>query len=57
MRRDACACRQIVIDEVPLGRMGRAAEVASMIGFLASEQARGIPGAISDVVGGWGKCM
>ncbi len=45
--------RQIVTDRaIPLGRMGRSEEVASLIAFLASEQASYITGASINIDGG-----
>ena len=45
--------RQIVADRaIPLGRMGRSEEVASLIAFLASEQAAYITGASINIDGG-----
>ena len=38
--------------ETPLGRNGRAEEVASAVAFLVSDQARFINGALLDVNGG-----
>lgn len=40
------------IASIPLGRIGLAAEVASAVGFLASEQSSYINGAVIDVNGG-----
>ncbi|MEU1554226.1 SDR family NAD(P)-dependent oxidoreductase [Streptomyces scabiei] len=44
--------RQEFIDSVPLGRAGTVAEVASLITYLASEEARYITGAVIPVDGG-----
>ena len=40
-------------DEIPLGRMGEASEVAECVAFLASDRAKYIPGSVFDVNGGW----
>ena len=40
------------IKETPLGRLGKAEEVASAIAFLASDQARFITGEVLHVNGG-----
>src|SRR5579875_772764 len=44
-------------DEVPLGRFGRADEVAGLVAFLASDRASYIAGASIDVAGGMGKFL
>ena len=45
--------RQLVADRgIPLGRIGRSEEVASLITFLASEQAAYITGASINIDGG-----
>jgi NAD(P)-dependent dehydrogenase (short-subunit alcohol dehydrogenase family) len=44
-------------DEVPLGRFGRADEVAGLVTFLASDRASYIAGASIDVAGGMGKFL
>lgn len=49
----APALMQRLVDRVPLGRLGRAAEVAAPISFLASPAASFITGAILPVDGGW----
>jgi 3-oxoacyl-[acyl-carrier protein] reductase len=41
-----------ILKETPLGRFGRADEVASAIAFLASDQARFITGEVLHVNGG-----
>ncbi|MFJ4828764.1 3-oxoacyl-ACP reductase FabG [Streptomyces sp. NPDC088747] len=43
---------QKIIDDVPLGRIGNAEEIASAIAFLASEEASYITGAVIPVDGG-----
>ena len=40
-------------DEIPLGRMGEASEVAECVAFLASDRAKYITGSVFDVNGGW----
>ena len=40
--------------EVPLGRVGEAADVAGLVAFLLSDKAAYISGQIVDVDGGWG---
>ncbi len=46
--------KNAIIAETPLGRPGRADEVAAAIAFLSSEDASFITGACLDVSGGWG---
>jgi 3-oxoacyl-[acyl-carrier protein] reductase len=46
--------KQPIIDNTPLGRMGKAEEIASVIAFLASDEASYITGAPIPVSGGWG---
>ena len=46
--------KQPIIDNTPLGRMGKAEEIASVIAFLASNEASYITGAPIPVSGGWG---
>jgi NAD(P)-dependent dehydrogenase (short-subunit alcohol dehydrogenase family) len=48
---------QLAKAEVPLGRFGRADEVAGLVAFLASERASYIAGASIDVGGGMGKFL
>jgi 3-oxoacyl-[acyl-carrier protein] reductase len=48
---------QLVKAEVPLGRFGRADEVAGLVAFLASDRASYIAGASIDVGGGMGKYL
>jgi NAD(P)-dependent dehydrogenase (short-subunit alcohol dehydrogenase family) len=43
----------LVRQRVPLGRIGRPDEMASVIGFLASEEARYVTGSVVPVDGGW----
>ena len=40
-------------DEIPLGRMGNASEVAECVAFLASDKSKYITGSVFDVNGGW----
>ncbi|MBR5285757.1 MAG: SDR family oxidoreductase [Clostridia bacterium] len=40
-------------DEIPLGRMGEADEVAECVAFLVSDKARYITGSVFDINGGW----
>jgi 3-oxoacyl-[acyl-carrier protein] reductase len=46
--------KQPIIKNTPLGRMGEAEEIASVIAFLASDEASYITGAPIPVSGGWG---
>jgi NAD(P)-dependent dehydrogenase (short-subunit alcohol dehydrogenase family) len=48
---------QLARTEVPLGRFGRADEVAGLVAFLASDRASYIAGASIDVGGGMGKYL
>jgi len=48
---------QLAQAEVPLGRFGRADEVAGLVAFLASDRASYIAGASIDVGGGMGKSI
>ena len=41
-------------EEIPLGRMGTAEEVAEVIFFLCSEGAAYVTGQVISVNGGWG---
>jgi 3-oxoacyl-[acyl-carrier protein] reductase len=43
-----------ILDNTPLGRMGEAEEIASVIAFLASDEASYITGTPIPVSGGWG---
>ena len=40
-------------DEIPIGRMGEADEVAECVSFLASDKAKYITGSVFDINGGW----
>lgn len=53
LERTGKADLSLVRQRVPLGRIGRPDEIASMIGFLASPQARYITGSVVAVDGGW----
>jgi 3-oxoacyl-[acyl-carrier protein] reductase len=44
----------LIINNTPLGRMGEAEEIASVIAFLASDEASYITGTPIPVSGGWG---
>ncbi|MCY0859688.1 MAG: beta-ketoacyl-ACP reductase [Sulfolobaceae archaeon] len=44
--------KKLIMDRIPMGRMGRPEEVANTIAFLASEEASYINGAIIEVTGG-----
>lgn len=44
---------EALCDEIPLGRMGNAQEVAECVAFLASDRAKYITGSVFDVNGGW----
>lgn len=46
------AVMQKMVDKVPLGRLGRPDEIASVYGFLASDDASYINGAVIEVSGG-----
>jgi len=45
--------RNRIIENTPLGRMGRPEEVANVVAFLASDEASYITGAAIEVSGGW----
>lgn len=45
--------RNRIIENTPLGRMGRPEEVANVVTFLASDEASYITGAAVEVSGGW----
>jgi 3-oxoacyl-[acyl-carrier protein] reductase len=49
--------RRTVEGHVPLGRFGRADEVAAVVAFLVSERASYITGASVDVAGGFGRYL
>jgi len=42
-----------MVQNTPLGRIGRPDEIASVAAFLASDDARWVSGAVIDVSGGW----
>ena len=42
-----------IVDQIPLGRLGDPEEIASVVVFLASEEASYFTGATLDVNGGW----
>ena len=46
--------KQLIINDTPLGRIGEAEEIASVIAFLASDEASFITGTPIPVSGGWG---
>lgn len=45
--------KEMIIRETPLGRIGRAEEVANVVAFLASDEASFVTGACVEVSGGW----
>lgn len=44
--------RNVMLEQIPLGRLGQAEEIAAVVGFLASEPAGYITGAVIPVNGG-----
>lgn len=44
--------REYVISKIPIGRLGRAEEVAALVAWLASEECSFSTGAVFDVSGG-----
>jgi len=46
--------KQLILSDTPLGRMGEAEEIASVIAFLASDEASYITGTPIPISGGWG---
>lgn len=46
--------KQIIINKTPVGRMAEVEEIASVVVFLASNEASYITGAVVPVSGGWG---
>ena len=46
--------KQLILNDTPLGRIGEAEEIASVIAFLASDEASFITGTPIPVSGGWG---
>jgi len=45
--------KNMIIDQTPLGRIGKPEEVASIVAFLASDEASFMTGAAVEVSGGW----
>ncbi|SDG99950.1 3-oxoacyl-[acyl-carrier protein] reductase [Alteribacillus persepolensis] len=45
--------KQMLLEEIPSGRLGKAAEAADAVAFLTSEQASYINGHVLDINGGW----
>jgi NAD(P)-dependent dehydrogenase (short-subunit alcohol dehydrogenase family) len=45
--------RNMILENTPLGRMGQPEEVASVVSFLASDEANYMTGAVVEVSGGW----
>lgn len=46
--------KQPIVDQTPLGRMGEAEEIASVVAFLASDEASYMTATTIPVSGGWG---
>jgi len=46
--------KQLIINNTPMGRIGEAKEIASVIAFLASDEASYITGTHIPISGGWG---
>ena len=53
LERDGKADLSLVRQRIPLGRLGRSDEIASVAGFLASDAARYVTGSVIVVDGGW----
>lgn len=53
-RGQGAAALEAYASEAPLGRVGEAADVASVVGFFLSPSAGYITGQVLDVDGGWG---
>lgn len=53
LERSGKADLALVRRRIPMGRMGRADEMAAVIGFLASDAARYVTGSVVAVDGGW----
>ena len=46
--------KQLILDDTPLGRLGDPADVAGVVRFLCSDEARFVTGAVLQVDGGLG---
>lgn len=44
---------KMMVSTTPLGRFGQPADIATVVGFLASEDARWVTGSLIDAAGGW----
>jgi 3-oxoacyl-[acyl-carrier protein] reductase len=56
-QRTAADVMQELVEGIPLGRIGRAEELASAVAFLASERASYITGAVLQVDGGFTRAI
>jgi 3-oxoacyl-[acyl-carrier protein] reductase len=45
--------KNMIVENTPLGRIGQPEEVASVVAFLASDEASFMTGASVEVSGGW----